>query len=328
MSLDIQEVANLWGKDEPEFQKLGLAVKSFIKKKISEIEILPEISHRTKELLSIIKKIKKKQRENPQYDYYCLNDKLGIRIICNFSDDLENIDKFLFANFNIIKVEIKKEELDYDRLDYISNHYDTSIKADNQAFKSILGLKDLVFEIQVRTLNQHAWSNAAHSLSYKQEADLAPHFKRRIYRLLSLYEIADDEFSSVNKALLENPDNKVYTLLRKLEGKIYKFAQVDYDREMALYDLRLLLSFLTDEEQKRVFSEIDEFLNINAVKIENIFLENRSRYFEIPILTQPEIFLIWFALEFFLFSIEDNWDNEFDHFELEQIKALWGKSID
>jgi putative GTP pyrophosphokinase len=327
MPVNIKEIAQAWEQDEPKYKELGKAVAGFIKEEITLYEILPEVTYRPKELLSIIKKIKKKQREK-KYDYENLNDKLGIRIVCTFIEDLEKVDVFLRENFNIKNIEYKKEALDFDKLDYISNHYDASVKSDLKAFRAFDKYKDLVFEIQVRTLNQHAWSNTAHSLSYKQEADIAPLLKRRVYRLLSLYEIADDEFSAVNKALLSNPDNKVYALLRKLEGKIYKFGRVDFDRETTLYTLRTLLNFFSDEEMQQLLIGIDDFIAINEAKIQGIFAENQSRYHEIPLLTQPEIFVIWFALEKFPFSIDDNWDNEFDRSELEQIQTLWGKIID
>lgn len=327
MTLNIQEIAELWKKDEPKYKELGEIVASFIKSEIPAYEILPEVTHRPKGLLSIIKKIKKKQRVK-EYSYNNLNDKLGIRIVCTFIEDLDKIDAFLKENFVIKNIEYKKETLDFDRLDYISNHYDACIKPSVKACKSLERYNDLVFEIQVRTLNQHAWSNTAHSLSYKQEAEIAPPLKRRVYRLLSLYEIADDEFSAVNKALLAHPDNRVYTLLRKLEGKIYKFAQVDFDRETSLYTLRILLNFLSEAEQQQLLKEIDEFIQVNEEKIQSIFAQNHIRFHEIPFLTQPEIFIVWYCLEKFFFSIDDNWENEFDRSELEQIQALWGKTID
>jgi putative GTP pyrophosphokinase len=326
VALDIAHIADLWKQDEPQFAELGRIVSAFIRKEITAFEILPEVSYRTKDLLSIIKKIKKKQREK-EYSYSNLNDKLGLRMICAFKEDMQVVDDFLKKYFMIRKAEYKSETLDFDKLDYISNHYDASINPALKHFSKLDHLKDLVFEIQVRTLNQHAWSNTAHSLSYKQEAAISPALKRRIYRLLSFYELADDEFSAVNKALIEHPDNLVYSLLRKLESKIYKFAQVDYDRETSLYAFKTLLSYFGPAQQKVIFSEIESFITKNEAKIQRIFDENRRRFFEIPFLTQPEIFLVWYGLEEYLFSIEDNWENDFDKSELDQIATLWGKTI-
>ncbi len=326
MAVNIQEIAGLWANDEPQYKQLGKIVSDYIKSGLPHYEILPEISSRTKDLLSIVKKIKKKQREK-QYDYSSLWDKLGIRIICTFQEDLDKVDTFLKDNFVIKKAELKRESINFDRLDYTSNHYDVTINTELKGFENYSKYKDYGFEIQVRTINQHAWSNTAHSLSYKQEAELQHSLKRRVYRLLSLYEIADDEFSHVNKVLLDQPDTKVYWLLRKLEGKIYKYAQMDFDRDISLHAIKILMSFFSEENQKILFSQIDTFIEENESKIIRIFSENRNRFYEFPFLTQPEIFIVWFGLEKFQFSIDDNWNNEFDSEELVQITSLWGKII-
>lgn len=325
--MDIKQIADSWTTDQPKYEELGKLVSSFIKSTITECEILPEISYRTKELLSIVKKIKKKLLEK-EYSYSHLNDKLGVRIICTFSDDMKIIDEYLQKYFEIKKVERKQEELDFNKLDYISNHYDAVIKLSTKGFAKCSHLENLVFEIQVRTLNQHAWSNTAHSLSYKQEADISPTLKRKIYRLLSLYEIADDEFSAVNKALIEAEGSNVYKLLRKLESKIFKYAQVDYDRELSLFTIDIVLGFLNEQEIQSVFKEIDSFIQTHDKKIKQIFDENRNRFHEVFFITQPEIFFIWFCLEKFPFSLEENWDSTFQNFELEPIKTLWGTQID
>jgi ppGpp synthetase/RelA/SpoT-type nucleotidyltranferase len=324
--MDVNEIVGLWEQDEPNFNVLGKLVHLYIKSTITEYEILPEISFRTKDLLSIIKKIKKKQSEK-EYTYNDLKDKLGLRIICTYKEDLEKVDSFLKENFIIKKAEYKKDILDFDKLDYTSNHYDASINANIAAFQNHNHLKDLVFEIQVRTLNQHAWSNTAHTLAYKQEAEIPPLLKRRVYRLLSLYEIADDEFSSVNAALSNNPDNIVYTLLRKLESKIYKYAKLDFDRTMSLRSIKIILSYLSPDQQQNLFKNIEAFITDKSEKIIQIFNENRIRFYEIPNLTQPEIFIIWYCLEKFYFEIKDNWDSDFDLFDLEQLANIWGTSI-
>ena len=57
---DVQEIVDLWSKERPKYESLGKAVCAFIKYKIYDYELLPEIQYRTKELLSIIKKVKKK----------------------------------------------------------------------------------------------------------------------------------------------------------------------------------------------------------------------------------------------------------------------------
>ena len=320
--LDIQSIYNQWGIEEPKYKALGAFVVSFMKTELSKYEIMPEITHRTKELLSIIKKLKKKP-----YSFDDLTDKLGVRVICPFLSDIDIVDKFIAENFQIHKIEKKKDKIDFDKLDYQSNHYDVAINSSLLGFEGCTQFQDMIFEIQVRTLNQHAWSNSAHTLYYKQEIDMPDEMKRKIYRLLSIYEIADEEFALVNKYLQEQPDNFLYTILRKLEGKIYKYAKIDFDREMSVENIRTLCEFFSQKEKDTINNYIENFIVENDKKIESIFDAYRCRFYEIPFLTQPEIFIVWFGLEKFQFTITDNWSQYFDDFELEQIQSIWGCQI-
>ena len=317
MTLDIAQISNQWNLDEPKLNALGQQVVSFLKKGLFSLELHPEISYRTKEIQSIIKKIQKKRKEKP-YEYNDLRDKLGIRIICPFLSDVDLVDTFLHKHFVVRDEEKKKEKIDFNKLDYQSNHYDVSVKNELIEFDN-----EFIFEIQVRTMNQHAWANSAHILYYKQDIELPDEMKHKIYRLLSLYELADEEFQKVNEYLKSRKDDLIYTLLRKLEGKLYKYAETDFDREFSVENLTTLLSFFTQEEQNRIDSEIELFIRDNDSKIQHIFNDNRSRYADIPLLTQPEIFVIWYGLEKYLFSITDNWNNHFDENELEMIQTLW-----
>ncbi|MFV8269507.1 hypothetical protein ACNQGP_06145 [Flavobacterium sp. GT2N3] len=324
---EVQEIVDLWSLDKSNYEILGKIVYSFIQEKITDNEIIPEVHYRTKDLISIIKKVKKKKIEK-EYSYNHLNDKLGIRIICKFQEEMEIIDKFIKENFIVVNTEYKHEQLDFNKLDYISNHYDSKINCLNEEFKSHTDFEHLIFEIQVRTLNQHAWSNTSHSLSYKQEANMPLNLKRKVYRLLSLYELADDEFSSVNQALKDNENDLVYKLLRKLEGKFYKHAKFDFDRDMSLKDIKVILNYHKDEGEKRnLIENIENFISDNEKKIISIFNTYRGRFHEILLLTQPEIFIIWYMLRNTPFTIEDNWDNDFDIEDLNQIKTLWGNDL-
>ena len=180
MIIDIDEISKQWKLDEPQLDILGQQVVSLLKKGLFAVELHPEISYRTKEIQSIIKKIQKKQKEKT-YGYNDLRDRLGIRIVCPFLSDLSTIDTFLKKNFKVRKEEKKKEKIDFNKLDYQSNHYDVSVKQELINFDP-----NFIFEIQVRTMNQHAWANSAHILYYKQDIMLPDEMKHKIYRLLSL----------------------------------------------------------------------------------------------------------------------------------------------
>ena len=314
--MDASQIATKWKEEEPKLKKLGEKVVSFLKDALYKKEMHPEISYRTKEIQSIIKKIQRKSKEK-SYTYDDLRDKLGVRVVCPFLSDLDIVDSIINTSFIVRKVEKKKEQIDFNRLDYQSNHYDVSIKADVIDFDD----SNFIFEIQVRTMNQHAWANSAHILYYKQDIVLPDEMKHRIYRLLSLYELADEEFSKVNEYLKSHKNDIVYTLLRKLEGKVYKYALTDFDRELSVKQMKLILNFFTKEEQNKIENEIGAFIDENDTKIQHIYDDNRNRYAEISFLTQPEIFVVFWGLTYKQFSITDNWC--FDDDELTAIQTLW-----
>ncbi len=313
------QIVEQWKNDEPKLRAFGQKVIDFLKERLYKEELYAEISFRVKEIQSIIKKIQKKSKIKKTYSYNDLTDKLGIRIICPFLSDLDIVDKILKEIFIIKKEEKKKDSIDFNKLDYQSNHYDVLIKP------NLIDCNDcsFIFEIQVRTMNQHAWANSAHILYYKQDIALSDEMKHKIYRLLSLYEIADEEFGKVNEYLKSCKNDLVYVLLKKLEGKIYKYALSDFDRELSIEQMRAILNFFNKEDQEKINSEIESFISNNDIKLQHIFDENRNRYAELPLLTQPEIFVIFWGLTNNRFhSIQDNWC--FDDDELESIQTLWG----
>jgi len=322
--MNIDNIVNKWKDDETIYKKIEKSVFKVIKKELSNLGIFPEISSRTKELLSIIKKIKSKNRtKEKNYSYEDLKDKLGIRIICTFKSELDIVGEvikrfFIFHN----QPDYKKGYADYKTLDYQSIHYDVYVNNERKEFKNIKQYNTYVFEIQVRTLNQHAWSNASHKLSYKQEEKLPDEYNRKLYRLLALYELADQEIENIN-IYLKNGNISSMDILSKIEGKFYKYAEKDYGQETTINNLEILKNIFGEEREKIINDKINEFIEVNDKKIQGIFDENRFRFHEMLILTQPEIFVIWFAIENFENILADNWNNHFDYEEFEQAKTLW-----
>lgn len=322
--MEVNDIEDKWNDEKPLYSRLGEITLSFLKNEIPKHEILPEISFRTKELLSIIKKIRRKSKEK-EYSYEQVQDKLGIRVICSFSSDLEIIDKVLKSNFYIQNVEYKRDDLEYDKLDYTSNHYDVKINPRKIIAENVEELKDLVFEIQVRSINQHAWSSSAHILTYKRESKIPKKLQRRVYRLLSLYEIADDEFSNVNAALAIDGNSMPYNYIRKFEGKIYKYAGVDFDRETSLETLKSLLTIINEDQYEIVIENLEKFIQDNNEKLSHIFNKNRVRYHQMPYLTQPEVFLVFYLIEKTPSQLESIYEEKLDFSELEHLMSIWGQ---
>lgn len=319
----VKEIVERWFKDEQKFKRLEGRVNDFLEREISSIELLPTISHRVKSLMSIVKTAVLK---NKKYDD--LNDKLGFRIVCHFKSQLPVVKRFLEGSFVIRHYESKQKGLKFDTLGYASDHYDVSIREDLPQFSDFTDLHELVFEIQVRTICQHAWADVEHSLSYKQEANLPDDVKRRIFRLTSLLEICDDEFDSVNDYLLKLPESKAFAILLAVEGKFYRYARRSYDRDLSVETIATLLEGSRfGNNSHELVQTLVAFLRENESRIEYIYNERREQLEKDYFLSQPEVLFIWFLIEKHQHELIPAWREQFDVQDLRDLSVIWGTPI-
>lgn len=319
----VRVIVDRWTEDEEKYKRLEKLVADFFENQISSTELLPTVTHRVKPLISMVKTAIKKGK-----NYDDIGDKLGFRIICHFKSELPVIKKFLVSSFDVRRYECKADGLKFDALGYVSDHYDVSIKSEIPWFADAEDLKSFIFEIQVRTICQHAWADVAHSLSYKQDIDLDQDTKRRIFRLTSLLEICDDEFDDVNDFLLGLPESWAFTILRCVEGKFYKYAKMDYDKDLSVSTIGGLLSGLNlSSDFESLYHGLHNFLEENDTRIRQIFSERRSQIGKDFFLSQPEILFVWFLIERYQHSLIPAWRTQFDVEDLKDISITWGVPI-
>jgi ppGpp synthetase/RelA/SpoT-type nucleotidyltranferase len=123
-----------------------------------------------------------------------VTDLIGLRVITFFEDSIDEVASLIERNFDVDyrNSTNKLYQGDFDRFGYRSLHYVCSTSSPEC---------ELRFEIQIRTILQHAWAEIEHDLGYKA-GDLAPlKFRRRFSRIASLLEIADQEFVSIRSEL-------------------------------------------------------------------------------------------------------------------------------
>jgi putative GTP pyrophosphokinase len=58
-------------------------------------------------------------------------------------------------------------------------------------------IKDMIFEIQLRTILQDAWATVEHKLGYKNEKSIPDELKREFSALAGLFHIADQRFQYI-----------------------------------------------------------------------------------------------------------------------------------
>ena len=85
----------------------------------------------------------------------------------------------------------KRALMKADSFGYLSLHYICSLPFGDKWPDEICGKK---FEVQIRTILQHAWSAIHHDIGYKSDFGVPREIRRQFARLAGLLELADDEF--------------------------------------------------------------------------------------------------------------------------------------
>lgn len=128
-----------------------------------------------------------------------ITDLVGVRIATYFEDSIEEvsrrIEQMFTVDFRHSSDKLRVRAGDVGRFGYRSVHYVCRAP-------EALGLPAAFrFEIQLRTVLQHAWAEVEHDLGYKADDAVPESILRRFSRVASLLEIADQEFVSIRADL-------------------------------------------------------------------------------------------------------------------------------
>lgn len=159
----------------------------------SEIE---EVHGRVKKVKSILEKLQKNHYNIDDISTK-ITDVAGIRIICQFKEDITKVVADIM-NRNDMKVVIKKDYLKHPKESgYRSIHLVIEYKI-NTAF----GVKDILCEIQIRTLAINFWATIEHSLNYKYEGDIPKELSNRLKIAAEKVEDLDKEMSAIRDEVM------------------------------------------------------------------------------------------------------------------------------
>jgi ppGpp synthetase/RelA/SpoT-type nucleotidyltranferase len=153
------------------------------------------LSSRLKSRPSLRYKISRPERT--YQSLWDVTDLAGLRVTTYFEDTVEQVARLIESRFEVDFAHStdKRQPADAGRFGYRSLHYVCR-------FPRAVDLpEDARFEIQIRTVLQHAWAEIEHDLGYKTTEAIPLSFRRRFSRLSSLLEIADQEFVAIRSDL-------------------------------------------------------------------------------------------------------------------------------
>ncbi len=206
---------------------------------------IEEVNGRVKRISSILEKMQKKKIQFEDIETK-IEDIAGIRIICQFVEDIEKVVELIKKRSDM---EIKSEK------DYITNtkpsgyrSYHLIVHYNVQTMK---GNKRISVEIQIRTLAMNFWATIEHSLQYKYRQNMPANIRERLSGAAAAVIALDNEMSSVRSEIMDaqnsfqikahivaeilNTIQNLYKAANKREivkiqdefYKIYKFGSVE-----------------------------------------------------------------------------------------------------
>lgn len=179
----ISGIEQLYSSAYPFLQKLAAEIEADIRSHLAEYERIDRISARAKGIASFVGKAKSVNRDgstkyrDPSHD---IQDQIGARIVTYYLDDVEQIDDLIRKYYRKIE-DISKEPPSEKEFAYEAKHYILFIPADIAIHYSKVPNIPKVFELQLKTLFQHAWAQAEHDLNYKTDFSIDPHDRKLIY---------------------------------------------------------------------------------------------------------------------------------------------------
>jgi putative GTP pyrophosphokinase len=152
---------------------------------------LHSLTGRVKTLESLQEKVERRSYTQPLEQ---APDLVGARVVVLFMSDLARVDTIVGREFEILRTEDKVEgEVDPTTFGYMSRHFDVRMPAAHHGPR-YEGIRDINFEVQVRTLLMDAWANVSHFLAYKGEASIPVELRRDFHALSGLFYVADKHF--------------------------------------------------------------------------------------------------------------------------------------
>jgi len=161
---------------------IALALEELMKNQFRDLPHVDRISARAKSPDRFLAKASKHGSDG-QTKYSApldqIQDQIGARIIVFYTSDVVSVSTAVEQHYRYIeRQQIVPDEVS--KFGYSGNHYIVALPSDVVPESTNLEDAPQFFELQIKTLWQHAWSEANHDLGYKPSDELSPDQQRRL----------------------------------------------------------------------------------------------------------------------------------------------------
>jgi putative GTP pyrophosphokinase len=147
---------------------LAGALEDYLKDLLQGHERIDRISARPKAVSRFLDKAAKVEDGKTKYEdpLNQIQDQIGARVVCFYLDDVRIISKLVSDYFKYVELKdvVPEKESEFG---YFGKHYISLFPKDVLKSDWPDELVPQFFELQIKTLFQHAWSEADHDLAYK-----------------------------------------------------------------------------------------------------------------------------------------------------------------
>ncbi|MFA9465761.1 MAG: GTP pyrophosphokinase family protein [Velocimicrobium sp.] len=186
------------------------------------------VTGRVKKISSILEKAQRKQIDLEDIEEK-LDDIAGIRIICQFVEDIDRVVEIIRKR-NDMKI---LEEKDYIEKAKESGYRSYHIVI-SYVVQTMNGPKEIKAEIQIRTLAMNFWATVEHSLQYKYKENMPPHIRQRLSKAAEAIVILDEEMSEVRGEIMDaqNSFRRKADIVADILNNIQNLYKVSNKREV------------------------------------------------------------------------------------------------
>ena len=182
-----QAILEEYRQQRPVFAKMRETIPAQVRALFDEAGIVvASIESRVKEEKSLAGKLELKGAKYASLAD--ITDIFGMRIITFYVDDVDKVASVVERLFEVDwDNSVDKRKLhEVDRFGYMSLHY--ICRHPDYPYR---------FEVQMRTILQHAWANMNHDTGYKSDVEVPVEYMRNMNRLAGMLELVDEQFSRI-----------------------------------------------------------------------------------------------------------------------------------
>ena len=204
---------------------------------------IEQVSGRVKSVSSILEKMQRKHISMDRMEEE-VEDIAGIRIICQFEEDIETVAALIQ---NRADMTIKSEK------NYLKHMKQSGYRSLHliiyYTVETLNGPRKLQAEIQIRTMAMDFWATIEHSLQYKYKGDMPPHVADRLSNAADAIILLDQEMSSVRNEIMDaqNSSQMQSNLVKDILNNIENLYRVSSEREVVKIQTEFLRVFHTKD---------------------------------------------------------------------------------